>query len=323
MPFVSSRRILVIALGGAALLSALPQSFQTPWSGTLATVLWAPLVPGASALAWARDWVRAPAEPYQGLPEELRAAREDRDQLQGELDAAQLRVGQLERELGELSGYRPADRAGWQPRLATVIERGAGRPAGLLGIDVGTGQGIGEGDPVVVGGNQIIGMIAAGGAENRSWVIPLDDRRCGRIDAIVVTEAPDGSSDASGGTGAGGKKADKAGRADKSDKARNGTRATVLVQLVPQGNRTLVGELESPADVKPGDSVLLSDAAWRPAAQGMRIGVVESEGALDANPLRRRITVRMESDPLRVARVVVKVRVSGQGQGTRGTGAPK
>ena len=323
MPFVSSRRILVIALAGAALLSALPQSFQTPWSGTLATVLWAPLVPGASVLAWARDWVRAPAEPYQGLPEELRTAREDRDRLQGELDAAQLRVGQLERELGELSGYRPADRAGWQPRLATVIERGAGRPAGLLGIDVGTAQGIGEGDPVVVGGNQIIGMIAAGGAENRSWVIPLDDRRCGRIDAIVLPEAADGSLDASGGAGAGGKKADKAGRADKSDKARNGTRATVLVQLVPQGNRTLVGELESLADVKPGDSVLLGDAGWRPAAQGMRIGVVESEGALDANPLRRRITVRMESDPLRVARVVVKVRVSGQGQGTRGTGAAK
>jgi cell shape-determining protein MreC len=323
MPFVSSRRILVIALGGAALLSALPQSFQTPWSGTLATVLWAPLVPGASVLAWARDWVRAPAEPYQGLPEELRTAREDRDRLQGELDAAQLRGGQLERELGELSGYRPADRAGWQPRLATVIERGAGRPAGLLGIDVGTAQGIGEGDPVVVGGNQIIGMIAAGGAENRSWVIPLDDRRCGRIDAIVLPEAADGSLDASGGAGAGGKKADKAGRADKSDKARNGTRATVLVQLVPQGNRTLVGELESLADVKPGDSVLLGDAGWRPAAQGMRIGVVESEGALDANPLRRRITVRMESDPLRVARVVVKVRVSGQGQGTRGTGAAK
>jgi len=323
MPFVSSRRILVIALAGAALLSALPQSFQTPWSGTLAGVLWAPLVPGASVLAWARDWVRAPAEPYQGLPEELRTAREDRDRLQGELDAAQLRVGQLERELGELSGYRPADRAGWQPRLATVIERGAGRPAGLLGIDVGTAQGIGEGDPVVVGGNQIIGMIAAGGAENRSWVIPLDDRRCGRIDAIVLPEAADGSLDASGGAGAGGKKADKAGRADKSDKARNGTRATVLVQLVPQGNRTLVGELESPADVKPGDSVLLGDAGWRPAAQGMRIGVVESEGALDANPLRRRITVRMESDPLRVARVVVKVRVSGQGQGTRGTGAAK
>ncbi|NBX33229.1 MAG: hypothetical protein EBR07_10985, partial [Planctomycetes bacterium] len=128
---------------------------------------------------------------------------------------------------------------------------------------------------------------------------------------------------ASGGAAAVGKKTAKAGKTDKADKARNGTRATVLVQLVPQGNRTLVGELESPADVKPGDSVLLSDAGWRPAAQGMRIGVVESEGALDANPLRRRITVRMESDPLRQSRVVVKVRVSGQGQGARSTGAAK
>jgi len=314
MPFVSSRRILVIALGGAALLSALPQSFQTPWSGTLATVLWAPLVPGASVLAWARDWVRAPAEPYQGLPEELRTARESRDQLQGELDAVQLRMGQLESELRDLAGYRPPDRAGWQPRSATVIERGAGRPAGLLGIDIGTAQGVGEGDPVVVGGNRIIGMIAAGGAENRSWVIPLDDRRCGRIDAIVLPEAADGSSDASGGTGAGGK---------KTDKARNPTRDKVLVQLVAQGNRTLIGELESPADVKPGDSVQLSDATWRPGALGMRIGVVESVGVLDANPLRRRITVRMESDPLQVPRVVVKVRVPGQGQGARGTGAAK
>jgi hypothetical protein len=55
----------------------------------------------------------------------------------------------------------------------------------------------------------------------------------------------------------------------------------------------------------------------------MRIGVVESEGALDANPLRRRITVRMESDPLRQSRVVVKVRAAVQGQGARGTGAAK
>jgi len=307
MPFVSSRRILVIALAGAALLSALPQSSQSPWSGILAGVLWAPLAPGASALAWVRDHIRTPSEPYQGLPEELRTAREDRDRLQGELDAAQIRVGQLERELGELSGYRPADRAGWQPRLATVVERGAGRPAGLLGIDIGSSQGVGEGDPVVVGGNQIIGQIASGGAENRSWVIPLDDRRCGRIDAIVAPQAASGASGARPAAAL----------------------PTVLVQLVPQGGRMLLGELEAPADVKPGDAVLLSDATWRPAAHGMRIGVIDSVGTLDANPLRRRISVRMESDPVRVGRVVVKVRAQGQqqgqsqGQGARGQGAAK
>jgi hypothetical protein len=93
----------------------------------------------------------------------------------------------------------------------------------------------------------------------------------------------------------------------------------VLVQLVPQGGRTLVGELETgpdgrAADVRPGDSVLLSDATWRPAAQGMRIGLVESVGALDSNPLRRRITVRMEADPARLGRVVVKVQdAAGEG----------
>jgi hypothetical protein len=39
----------------------------------------------------------------------------------------------------------------------------------------------------------------------------------------------------------------------------------------------------------------------------MRIGIVESVGPLDANPLRRRVSVRMESDPLRLSRLVVKV----------------
>ena len=295
---LASRRILAVALCGAALLAVLPQSAQAPWSSGLASVLWAPLRPAASALAWLRDRVRAPEEPYPGLPEELRAALEERDRLRGELDAADLRITKLERELGELTGYRPAERAGWRPRLASVVER-SGRPAALLGIDIGSSQGVAEGDPAVVGGNQLLGLVAAGGSEARSWVIPVDDRRAGRIDAVVH---PAGSA---GTAGADGRQAAK------------GPRPTVLVQLVPQGNRTLVGELEPgadgrAADVRPGDAVLLSDASWRPAAQGMRIGLVESVGALDANPLRRRITVRMESDPTRVGRLVVKVRDAAQ-----------
>ena len=287
MAFVSSSRILAIVLGVAAVLAALPQGSQASWSGGLATVLWAPMRPGTALLGWARDWIRTPADPYQGLPDELRTAREDRDRLQGELDAAQLRVGQLERELGELTGYRPADRAGWRPRLATVGERSTGRPGGLLGIDVGASQGVQAGDPVVVAGNQLVGQVASGGAAGRSWVIPLDDRRCGRIDAQVRPSGPPAPA--------------KGGRAVPSD------RVPVLVQLVPSGNRMLVGELETPAEVVPGDPVLLADATWRPSAQGMRIGIVESVGPLDANPLRRRVSVRMESDPLRLSRLVVKV----------------
>ena len=291
---LASRRTLAVVLCGAALLAVLPQSTQSPWSPGLASFLWAPLRPATAGLAWVRDRVRAPEEPYPGLPDELRAALEERDRLRGELDAADLRISKLERELGELTGYRPAERAGWRPRLASVVER-SGRPAVLLGIDIGASQGVAEGDPAVVGGNQLLGIVAAGGSEARSWVIPVDDRRAGRIDAVVH---PTGSA---GSAGAEGRPAAK------------GPRPTVLVQLVPQGNRTLVGELEPgadgrAADVRPGDAVLLSDASWRPAAQGMRIGLVESVGALDANPLRRRITVRMESDPTRIGRLVVKVR---------------
>lgn len=295
---LASRRILAFVLCGAALLAVLPQSAQAPWSSGLASVLWAPLRPATVALAWLRDRVRAPDEPYPGLPEELRAALEERDRLRGELDAADLRISKLERELGELTGYRPAERAGWRPRLANVIER-TGRPSALLGIDVGSSHGVSEGDPAVVGGNQLLGIVASGGAETRSWIIPVDDRRAGRIDAVVhpAGSAGMGSTD--------GRQVSK------------GPRPTVLVQLVPQGGRTLVGELEPgadgrAADVRPGDAVLLSDASWRPAAQGMRIGLVESVGALDANPLRRRITVRMESDPTRIGRLVVKVRDGAQ-----------
>ncbi len=254
---VSSRRILAVVLGGAAILAALPQSAQAPWSSGVAAAVRAPLAPAVGGLAWVRDRVRAPDDPYPNLPEELRAAREERDRLQGELDAAQLRVGQLERELGELSGYRPGERAGWRPRLASVVERGGGRPAGLLGIDVGGSQGVAQGDPVVVGGNQLVGVVAAGGGETHSWVIPVDDRRAGRIDAVLHP---------SGSAGVGG-----AGSRPGAAPAAGGPRPTILVQLVPQGGRTLVGELETgpdgrAADVRPGDAVLLSDATWRPAA---------------------------------------------------------
>jgi hypothetical protein len=36
------------------------------------------------------------------------------------------------------------------------------------------------------------------------------------------------------------------------------------------------------------------------------LGFVEAVGPLDSNPLRRRITVRMEFDPARLAKVTVK-----------------
>lgn len=272
------------AVVGAVLLSALPQRSFTGWSGAVATAMWAPLWPVTALLAIVRDRVRAPDEPHPGLPGELRRSLEDRDRVQGELDAARLRVRQLEAELGEIAAYRPARDSGWRPLAATVVERSAGRPPGLFAIDAGSDQGVQPGDPVVVGGNRLLGIVAAGGAGDRSLVVPRDDRRAGRIDALAQPSPPAGAPIPAG----------------------------VFVQLVPAGNGRLVGELESDAAVRPGDPVLLSDAAWKPSAQGMRVGVVERVGKLDANPLRTRIDVRMETEPARVGRVIVKV-AAGQG----------
>jgi cell shape-determining protein MreC len=289
-----SRRLLAVALGGAALLSALPQPAQARWSGTLAALVRAPLWPAVAGLTWVRDRIRAPSEPFQGLPEELRLAREESGRLRGELDAAELRVRELERQLGELSGYRPEERAGWRPALARVIERGGSRPAGTLGLDAGAGNGIEAGDPAVVGGNQLVGRVAEGVEPGRCWLVPLDARAAGRIDALVQPSGAAGTGEAAGGRA-------------------KAPRQPVLVQLSASGPRTFIGELEMPADgrvgeVRAGDAVVLSDATWRPAAQGMRIGTVESIGRLDSNPLRNRVTVRMEVDPSRLGSVVVKVR---------------
>lgn len=286
MALLTPRRLVAAALGAAALLAAMPAGWQRGWTPAVGALLWLPARPMAYGLSLVRVRLRAPDDPYPARPEELRTALESADRLQGELDAERLRADRLEAQLRELSEVVERDRrGGWRPILATVVERNAGRPPGLLGLDAGAGQGIAEGDPVVTGGNRLVGRIAGGVGAWRSFVVPLDDRRSGRIDALVVPAEKPAS-------GAG---------------ARDG----ILVQVVAKADRTLEGELESNAPVKAGDAVVLSDATWPHAAQGMRLGLVESVGPLDSNPLRRRITVRMEFDPARLSKVTVKTAAAG------------
>ena len=280
MTLLSSRRLLAIALGGAVALSALPAAWQQPWSPQLAAMLWAPLRPGAQGLAWLGAWLRTPADPYPGRPEELRSALEARDRLQGDLDNERQRSAALEAQLQELTGVWERDRrGGWRPVMGAIIERNGGRPPGLLGIDVGASSGVRSSDPVVTGGNQLVGLIAGNIDAAHAWVAPLDDRRVGRIDALVYPAAKPGASPSE----------------------------ATLVQLVPQGRGRLVGELESGSPVKPGDPVKLADPTWKQSAQGMLIGTVEAVGKLDANPLRTRIEVRMGFDPARLGKVAVKI----------------
>lgn len=280
MALLTSRRLIAAGLLAATMLAAMPARWFAPWSPTLAAVVWLPMQPAAHGLALLRALVRTPAEPYPDRPEELRAALEERDRLQGELDGQRQRTAALEARLEELSGVWALDhRGGWRPVLATILERGGERDPALLRLDVGSTQGVDRGDPAVTGGNQLVGVITGPVESGRCWLAPLHDKVLGRIDALIYPAAKPNAS----------------------------PREAVLVQLVADEHGALVGEIGSGATVKPGDTVKLSDPNWAPAAQGMVLGIVERVGPLDANPLRTRVDVRPRHDPARLATVTVKI----------------
>lgn len=280
MGFVTSQRLLGAAIAVAAGLALMPSAWMRPWADDLQAILHLPVRPVQALVAEARLWMRPGVDLYQDMTHGEAELAAQRDALQGELDRERIRTATLEAQLMELRVVVDADtRAGWRPVLATVVERPAGRRARLLGLNVGAAQGVVEGDPVVVGGNRLVGRVHGPSESGRAWVVPLDDGRIGRIDALVYPAHRIGAS------------------------IRDGT----MLQLLPDGRGYLQGELERAVAIKPGDVVLLNDPTWKSAAQGMRIGVVERIGALDANPLRTGVTVRMEIDPTRVGGVTVKV----------------
>jgi cell shape-determining protein MreC len=276
---VSQQRMLVAALAAATLLAFTPSSWMAPWSGEVAAVLTSPVRPMSRVLAWARDLLRSPYDPYEGLAPDAARLAQERDLLQGELDRERMRSATLEKQLQDLRVVVDADtRGGWRPVLASVVERPSARQK-RYGLDAGEASGIAEGDPVVAGGNRLVGRIAGPLQRAKAYFVPLDDGVLGRLDALVYP----------------------------AQRLSNSPRNATMIQLLPIGGGRLRGELERDAPVQPGDVVLLNDATWKPAAQGMRVGIIERVGALDSNPLRTGVEVRMDPDPSRVGGVTVKV----------------
>lgn len=248
----------------------------------MALVATAPLRPVTMGLATVRDWLRPPEDSYAGLAPDVARLTQERDVLQGELDRERIRTSQLEKQLRDIRAVVDSDaRGGWRPVLGSVLERPAGRRT-RYGLNRGAGHGVKEGDPVVAGGNQLVGRVVGPVDASHSWMIAADDQSLGRIDALVQIRRTEG-----------------------------GAREPTMLQLLPLGRGRLRGEMDRAALVRPGDVVLLNDATWKPAAQGMRLGVVERVGPLDSNPLRTGVEVRMEIEPSRVGPVTIKATEAG------------
>jgi cell shape-determining protein MreC len=83
--------------------------------------------------------------------------------------------------------------------------------------------------------------------------------------------------------------------------------AAPRLALQGRGDGTLVGEPDKALIINPGDEVVLVDDDWPRAAQGLKIGVVESLESNERKPLRNTVIVRPKFQLSEVRMVVLRL----------------
>lgn len=261
-----------------AALSLMPPTWLVPWSADLAAVAWFPLRPLERALAGVRHLLRRSVEVDPALDERAARLTDERDRYRGLWFAEQFRARELSTRLEAVEGVTRSSRALSRPVSAQVLGRAPVPGSGVLVIDAGADAGVRNGDPVVVRGDLLVGRVMGDPAASRAHVAVLVHPSNPRMDALVVPAEREG--------GAAG--------------------ALVPIQLVPREGGRLEGEVAVGSGVSEGDEVRLADPAWKPSAQGLRLGTVRSLKPHDRNPLRLRVEIAADLEMERVGLVVVK-----------------
>lgn len=223
------------------------------WTGEVGAILWIPLHPLAHAGTAAREWLRPAAREVP--PADVLTLLEERQELLGLV--ARLRI-ELERAQEEIAALQaePAPRAG-DPRPIAATVLGVGSDGGVIRLNRGTRHGVSAGDPVVEGGDRLVGVVAAPVGASWCEVFPASTRGGGSIRARIV---------------------------DRDGALRS------LVLLEPRGG-SWQGEIDESVDLTEV-AVRLDDPTWTSTAQGLLIGEVASSRAAPARPLRVEIVVR-------------------------------
>jgi cell shape-determining protein MreC len=270
------------ALIASAALAMVPARLLTPWTNDLSALLWVVLRPPAHLLTTFRHWLRPAGEESSG--KDLQLLIDDRDRLRALWHSEQLRAEELQQRLEQIertARNNPVN-APVLPVLATVVGRGVGASERFLSLGAGARDGVCEGDPAVIGGDLLVGRVMGAPSEVSSWLAPILDASSGRLDVYI---SPADRPEARPGEG-------------------------VKAQVRTNGRGALVGEVDGSGRVTEGDVVRLWDPTWKPAAQGMRIGVVRRVGRSDRSPLRTQVEVECAVDPLRLRQVTLKVEVA-------------
>ena len=238
------------------------------WSAEVGAVLWIPLNPIAHVAASARAWLRPPRPDLP--PVEVEALLEERDTLRALATRLRIELDLAEAELAALEGEPRPSRAGSSPLAATVL---VVETDGRMRLNKGLRHGVAAGDPVVEGGEILVGRIADPPGGAWSMVVPAEHRAAGTLRArLSANEDPSGEA--------------------------------TLVLLEPLGDGWRAETDEGFAN--PGATLRLDDPAWPSSAQGLLLGRVSQVRRIDQRPLLVEIAVKPAWDAGASATLVVR-----------------
>ena len=286
MSLTRSQRAFSVAIGVTLIFTfVVPTRWLRPWTPELAALLYVFVQPLGQLGVTVRHWLRPVNDEFTG---EVQKLVEDRDELRVLLHAARARNRELEEEISELGAARKFHQG---VEIDTVFARITGRSpdraGGLVRLNAGARHGVRAGTVAVFRGGHLIGRIESDVGRLSSVLVPITHPASGLIEAMILP-------------------------GDDPDVP---VEAAARIQLAPDGEGLLVGELDKADIVRAGDIVRLSDPAWPQSAQGMTLGLVASVRGDERRPLLNLVTVKPRYQAHRLASVTLKIeRASAKGQ---------
>jgi hypothetical protein len=249
------------------------------WTGDVADVVRAPIMPLSRAGTSIASWLRPPRD-ITGRPvgeAEIEQLRQDRNRFEQLWQAQRVRADDLAQRLRHLEGLpETAYRSPHRPKVVDASVTGrdprdARSPIELRMPQEGAEQ-LQVGDIAVWGGHQLLGRISHV-SPVRLIVLPLSNPEAGPIEVAV------------GGA------------------VEQGNLPRMVLRQTSGGK--LTADIDRRVAITPGMTLVLADSRWPAWSHGLEVGLVERVETIDEAPLRQRVVVRPVVDAPAVSKVAI------------------
>lgn len=277
----TSARVFPAVIAITLAIALLPERWLG-WTSVPAEIVGLPFGPFGDGLNRTGDWLRPPP-PTAGSritsPEEVARLADDLELFRRLLFQEQAKNEELRTRIQQLeSGGMEVSTSGVKKLTAAVVVRSPGQPFGSVILNRGSNQGVSM-PAVAMYFGQILGRMVDV-SEVQCTLLPLANQQNSWITAVI--------------------------RSKDKPPASLETLPTTL-QFKPVRDGTLIADVDKAYVIVAGDIALLRDGAWPRAAQGARIGIVESVRIKDADPLRNVVTVRPQHQVAQVTYVTLLI----------------